>query len=98
MAQQPSHGLFRERVRSIYLDGFKWRRDGRKGTPGIFLPRTTDIHSDKDLLITFSHKEKKRRATQWCRAYYFAAQDPEHHVSLLDRAVGSLLHCNFERD
>lgn len=96
MAQKPPCTLSRKRVRSIYLNSLKWKTNKTKGTPGIFLPRTTEYHSDKDLMMTFTHEGKRRRATQWCRAYYFAAQNPEHHLYLLDRAVGSLLHCNFE--
>ncbi|OAP63964.1 hypothetical protein AYL99_03191 [Fonsecaea erecta] len=96
MAQDQPCAVSRDRVRSIYLDSLKWKEANRQGTPPIFLPRRTDIHSDKDLLMIFTSKEQKRRARQWCQAYYYAAQDPEGHIPLLDKTMGSLLRCNFE--
>ncbi|OQU94076.1 hypothetical protein CLAIMM_00488 [Cladophialophora immunda] len=96
MAQDDPCAVFRDRVRSIYRDSLKWKEANSKGTPPMFLPRRTSIHSDKDQLIVYTSEEKRRRARQWCQAYYYAAQDLENHISLLDRAVGSLLRCNFE--
>ncbi|KAH0829428.1 HET domain protein [Fonsecaea pedrosoi] len=96
MSQDDLCTVSRDRVRSIYLDGLKWKSGNQKGIPPTFLPRDTSYHSDKDLLISFTSEQANRRARDWCQAYYYAAQDPEHHIHLLDRAVGALLRCNFE--
>ncbi|KIW92325.1 uncharacterized protein Z519_07309 [Cladophialophora bantiana CBS 173.52] len=96
MAEGGSYTVSGDRARWIYQESLKWKRANPKSSPPVFLPRRLSIHSDKDQPIMYTSEEKARRARQRCQAYYYAAQDPEYHVSLLDRAVGSLLRCNFD--
>jgi len=96
IAQEPSCGLFKERVRSIYLDGLKWKTTKKDGTPPIFDPRTTQFFLSKEIFISYTHEQRKHRAQQWSKSYYEASQDPVQHLSRLDRTIASLLLCHFD--
>ncbi|KIW29448.1 uncharacterized protein PV07_05262 [Cladophialophora immunda] len=86
----------RERVRSIYQDGLKWKNSDSIGQPRTFDAAAIDHDATGELFYIFTAAQQKDRLKEMGRSYFHAVQEPQNHIAQLDHKIASLLSCCYD--
>lgn len=85
-------GFSRERVRSIYLDGLKWKSIESDNVPPRF--GLLDQEGDQRHRIILTPEERIHQNKKRSTSYFDAVQDAEQHLLRLDETIASLVQCH----
>lgn len=95
IAQSP-HTFTVDRVRKILQDDTYTPQPREKGSPTEFHCAGTSSYRDSDgTLHILNSWMRRKRADDFCNAYYRALRDPLLHCSCLDEQFAKLVVCHF---